>query len=59
MLILQRKKDQRITISGPNGEKIELTITDVTGKNVKIGFDADKKWIILRNELMEGGNKTH
>ncbi len=49
MLILQRKKDQSLTI----GNNISVTIVDIGNDWVKLAIDAPKEVSILRTELLE------
>ena len=49
MLILQRKKDQSLTI----GSNISITVLDIGNDWVKLAIDAPKEVSILRTELLE------
>jgi carbon storage regulator len=49
MLVLTRKTGQRIRI----GEDITLVITEINGDSVRVGFDAPKSVVILREEIYE------
>ncbi|WP_367569184.1 carbon storage regulator [Lacrimispora sp.] len=49
MLILQRKKDQSLTI----GSNISVTVLDIGNDWVKLAIDAPKEVSILRTELLE------
>lgn len=49
MLILSRKIDESILI----GENIELTIVDIRGGHVKLGFHAPPEISIHRSEVQE------
>ncbi|MFT4105995.1 MAG: carbon storage regulator [Lacrimispora sp.] len=49
MLILQRKKDQSLTISN----NISITVLDIGNDWVKLAIDAPKEVSILRTELLE------
>lgn len=49
MLILQRKKDQSLTI----GSNISITVLDIGNDWVKLAIDAPKEISILRTELLE------
>lgn len=50
MLLIDRKKGTSVTITTISGEEIKLTIIDYTSFGVKLGFEADKKIKILREE---------
>lgn len=49
MLILQRKKNQSITI----GSDIIITISDIGNDQVKLAIDAPRSIPIARSELLE------
>lgn len=53
MLILSRKIDEKITIEIPGMEPIQIMLTDVIGKKVRLGFDAPREYKIFRNETMK------
>ena len=47
MLILSRKVGERILI----GDDIEVLISSISGSQVKVGIEAPKSIVILRDEL--------
>ena len=49
MLILTRKIDESIVIS----DDITVTVLEISGERVKIGIDAPRNVVILRQELQE------
>lgn len=49
MLVLSRKRGERIRIDGP----CELLVVDFDHSRVRIGFEGDKSTTILRSELIE------
>ncbi|MBC7238481.1 MAG: carbon storage regulator [Chloroflexi bacterium] len=49
MLVLSRKLNEKIILA--NG--ITLTVLAVKGKNVRIGIDAPRDVVILREELLQ------
>lgn len=52
MLVLSRKKDEKILVKTPSGEVISITIVRIDGLNkVRIGIEADKNVSVLRSEL--------
>ncbi|MHA1948275.1 MAG: carbon storage regulator [Candidatus Thorarchaeota archaeon] len=53
MLVLSRKKDERISIHLPERETpIEITVVRVDNLNkVRLGIEAEKDVIVLRSEL--------
>ena len=55
MLILARKKDESIII----GDKIELSIIDIKGDQVKIGINAPPEVKIYRTEVFDAIQKEN
>jgi len=54
MLVLSRKKDEKIIIKQPGMKPIEITVVRIDHRNrVRIGIEADKEVIVLRSELEE------
>lgn len=52
MLVLSRKKDEKIILKGPDMRDIMITIVRIDNKNkVRIGIEADKEITVLRSEL--------
>ena len=49
MLILTRKIDESIIIA----DDITVTVLEISGERVKIGIDAPRNVVILRQELQE------
>lgn len=57
MLVLSRKKDEKIILRGPNMEDIEITIVRIDNRNkVRIGIMADREITVLRQELEDYSN---
>lgn len=54
MLVLTRKSEEDIVISA-NGDVIVIRILEVKGGKASIGVQADKKWQIVRKELLTEG----
>lgn len=50
MLVLTRKKNQSIFI---NGREIKITVVDVRGQLIRLGFEADKSIEIVREEVLD------
>lgn len=50
MLLIDRKKGTSVLITTESGEEIKITIIGHDSFGVKLGFDADKKIKILREE---------
>lgn len=55
MLVLERKKDEKVTVETPCGVKVEVMCVRTGTGNVRIGIDAPKAWKITREELMAEG----
>ena len=52
MLVLSRKKDEKIILKVPGREDIEITVVRIDNHNrVRIGIDAEKEVLVLRSEL--------
>ena len=52
MLVLSRRKDERIYATLKTGETIVVTVCDIAGNSVKLGIDAPPEVRILREELL-------
>ena len=53
MLVLTRKADEAIILTKPNGEQIDIIVTEVNRNQVRIGVDADDKVEIMSSELLQ------
>jgi len=57
MLILSRYLPETIVITAPNGDKIEVSISEVRkshkGPKVKLAFEAPKSYRIYRTEVLD------
>ncbi len=53
MLVLSRKRDEKIVMRLNSGEEIELTVVKIDNNKVRIGIEAGEEVTILRSELME------
>ena len=59
MLVLSRKKDEKIILKVPGREDIEITVVRIANHNrVRIGINAEKEVIVLRSELQDNKAKT-
>jgi len=52
MLVLSRKENEAVIIKLPNGDQIDVIVTQINGNQVRVGVDADKEALILRGELL-------
>lgn len=63
MLVLTRKLYEKVYITTPEGKEIALTICGIQGYGksgrVKIGIDADRDYVIAREELISEKSKNH
>jgi carbon storage regulator len=57
MLILTRRTGEKIFIG--NNKEIEITVLEQDGKNVKIGINAPKDKVILREEVYNRMQNNH
>jgi carbon storage regulator len=51
MLVIQRDLDERLFLTTANGQKIVVTVTEIAGRKVKLGIDADKSVKVWREEV--------
>ena len=53
MLVLSRKRDEKILVKVPGIEKgIEVTVVQIDQSRVRLGFNAPENVTILRSELI-------
>ena len=52
MLILSRRQDERVIITTPQGETIQVVVVDSTKGTTHLGIDALNGYRILRDELV-------
>lgn len=52
MLVLNRKDDEELVIETSEG-KILIKVLNIDSKNVKLGIEAPRKFLILRKELYD------
>lgn len=53
MLVLSRKRDEKILLRREGAEDIELTVVRIDANKVRLGISADESTTILRSELLE------
>ena len=53
MLVLSRRPQQGVSI----GRDVKVTVIEVCGDKVRLGFEAPDEVKILRTELESGGNR--
>ncbi len=52
MLVLARRPDEKFTIYTPEGEKIEILVTEARQGIARLGITAPPKYVVLRDELL-------
>ena len=53
MLVLSRKRAEGVTVRMPDGREIKVTVEDIRGDKVRLGFSADPDVVIHRDEILE------
>lgn len=53
MLVLSRKRDEKILLKLSENEEIELTVVRIDANKVRLGIQASNSVTILRSELIE------
>jgi len=53
MLVLSRKRDEKILLKLSENEEIELTVVRIDANKVRLGIQASNAVTILRSELVE------
>lgn len=51
MLLLDVRKDKKIVIKTETGRIIEISVVNINGGIIKLGFEADKDILIDREEI--------
>ena len=55
MLVLSRKKDEKIILKTPGHEDISITVVRIDNRNkVRLGIEANNEITVLRSELEIG-----
>lgn len=52
-LVLTRATDEAVCIETPDGDVIEVAVVKIRGTRVRLAFNADHKYKILRKEIRE------
>jgi len=58
MLVLTRQRDEAIVLSGPDMRSITITVVDVRGDKVRLGFHAPENIQIDRLEVHEAKRRN-
>jgi carbon storage regulator len=56
MLVLSRKRDEKILLKVNEQDSIELTVVRIDNNKVRLGIDAQENVTILRSELLDRSN---
>ena len=51
MLVLSRKRDERVTCVLPDGREMAVTVVDIRGDKIRLGFDAPIDVTVNRHEV--------
>ncbi len=51
MLVITRQLDQVVVITLPDGREMRVTVTDIKGGKIRLGFDAATDVLIDREEV--------
>jgi carbon storage regulator CsrA len=60
MLVLSRKNRQSVVVGGADGfhRLLKVTVLDIRGTNVKLGFEVDASVPVHRSEVWERINRN-
>lgn len=58
MLVLSRKRDEKIILEVNGQEQIELTVVRIDNNKVRLGIQASENTTILRSELLDRNPKV-
>jgi len=53
MLVLTRKRGEKVIVTCPDGTELAVTVVEVGGGKVRLGFDAPAAYRIRRLELFD------
>ena len=51
-LVLSRQMEESTLILSENSKLIRVIVTDIRGDRVRLGFEADESYMILRDEIV-------
>ena len=51
MLVLSRKRDEQVTCVLPDGRELSVTVVDIRGDKVRLGFTAPADVAVNRHEV--------
>jgi carbon storage regulator CsrA len=53
MLVLARRPDEKLTIYTPDGDYIQILVTEARQGLVRLGIEAPPDYMVLREELVD------
>lgn len=53
MLVLSRKRDEKVVIVTPSGDEIVVCVTEIRGDRARLGVEAPKNYAIHREEVIQ------
>ena len=53
MLVLARRPDEKLTIYTPDGDYIQILVTEARQGLVRLGIEAPPDYVVLREELVD------
>jgi carbon storage regulator len=53
MLVLSRKAQEKIVVTCGDGRRIIITLIEIRGDKVRLGFEADSEIVIHRLEIQQ------
>lgn len=53
MLVLSRERNETVVFVTPDGDEYVVTVAEIRGDRVRLGFDAPKDVLIHRGEVLE------
>lgn len=52
MLVITRKQNEALVLLLPNGQEIDVVVTEVKGRQVRLGFELPEDVELVREELL-------
>lgn len=59
ILVLSRKKNEGITITGPDKKPVHLVVVEIRGDKVRLGIDAPKDVAVHRDEVQNAIDRAY
>lgn len=58
MLVLSRKREQTVALVDEQGTTITVRVLSIEGGKIRLGFDAPRRFSIVRGELLAQERQT-